>query len=98
MRVRRSNHPYGETAETDDYGACDFDLVDKVAEPTDAVRGDVARAWLCMHATYGMPLTAAEEKMFKRWHKAAPPSAWEKKRNGLIEAIQGNRNVLIDGR
>ena len=71
--------------------------MDKVAEPTDAVRGDVARAWLYMHATYGMPLSADEKKILKRWHKADPPSAWEKKRNGLIEAIQGNRNVLVGG-
>lgn len=95
VNARRSNHPYGETPETDDYGACDFDLVDDVAEPADNVRGDVARAWLYMSRTYGMPLSNAEKELFERWHEDDPPDDWERTRDARIRAIQGNSNPFV---
>lgn len=96
VNLRRLHHPYGETIETDDYGGCDFDLVNDVVEPAPSVRGNVARAWLYMNSTFRMPLTESEREMFLAWHWADPPSVWEERRNTAIESVQGNRNPWID--
>jgi endonuclease I len=62
------------------------------------VRGDVARAYLYMHETYGsraLPLGEAELARFRAWHRADPPDAWERLRDGRITAIQGMGNPLV---
>lgn len=95
VNARRSNYLYGETTETDDYGLCDFDVINEVAEPADAVRGDIARAWLYMSATYSMPISPVQRDLFQAWNAADPPDAWEATRNTRIAAAQGNVNAFV---
>ncbi|MFP6685170.1 MAG: endonuclease [Polyangiaceae bacterium] len=85
------------TGERRPHGTCDFELDGPMVEPRPAVRGDIARAYLYMHDAYpGLGiLTEATRPMWSRWHAKDPPSAWEKKRNELISAEQGNRNPYI---
>ncbi|WP_208976368.1 endonuclease [Polycladidibacter hongkongensis] len=94
----RSNRPLGEVAgEQRSYGACDFevDFATDVAEPRAAVRGEVARAYLYMRATYGLALTDAEAALYESWSAADPVSPEELRRNRLIFELQGNINPFI---
>ncbi|MDD7909757.1 endonuclease [Pseudovibrio exalbescens] len=79
------------------YGACDFeiDFTAKVMEPQEGIRGDIARAYLYMNATYNMPLTDEERDMYLNWNEMDPPSDWELERNQRILFIQNNANPLI---
>lgn len=61
------------------YGLCDMriDNKAKTAYPPERARGKVARAYLYMHQTYGIPLTEEEHQRFSQWHEQYPPTAWE---------------------
>lgn len=85
------------TGERRPHGTCDVELDGPMIEPRPAVRGDIARAYLYMHKAYpGLGIVNETTRpMWSRWHAEDPPSAWEKKRNELISAQQGNRNPYI---
>ncbi len=94
----RSNHPYGIIeGEPREYGACDFEVggSPKVAEPSESVRGDVARVWLYMSETYNVRLSRDERMTLQAWSASDPPDAWELLRHTRIEAEQGNRNPFV---
>jgi len=92
----RSNHPYGIVPnEPRAFGACDFEFEDNVAEPSEDIRGDVARVYLYFHAAYGMELSDEEEVRFEAWHEADPPDEWEQTRDERVFDVQGNRNPFV---
>lgn len=102
LNADRSNFAFGEVAgESRDYGACDFE-VDRSTDTTELspdVRGDVARAYLYMYGVYGpaaLPLSRAALERFEAWHRADPPTAWERLRNERIRAIQGVPNPWLE--
>ncbi len=100
LQEDRSDFDFGEIErEPRLYGACDFevDRSKKIAEPREEIRGDIARAYLYMHETYGdgLPLTPAETAQFQAWHEADPADAWEVKRNRRIASIQGTANSFV---
>ena len=99
----RSSYRFGEIkGETRRYGEhCDFEASQgsRTAEPAPKVRGDVARAMFYMADRYraeGLEIFAKQAKLLLRWHRNDPPSATEKRRNDVIEKIQGNRNIFVD--
>ncbi|MBL8542528.1 MAG: endonuclease [Hyphomonadaceae bacterium] len=70
------------------------DLVD----PTDAARGDLARAILYMHYVYGLPFDEAvdDPEHLLSWANDDPVDAAETRRENEIERLQpGTRNPLI---
>lgn len=80
---------------------CDFevDRRQRVAEPREEVRGDVARAMFYMEHRYqdaGLKLFKKQAELLLKWHYQDPPSKEEQRRNTLIESLQGNRNPFID--
>ena len=78
---------------------CDLEI-DKhkrLAEPREAVRGDIARAVLYMEERWGIPIYQRQRSLLLRWHQEDPPDSHERWRNDQIEAYQGNRNPWIDG-
>jgi deoxyribonuclease-1 len=78
---------------------CDLEI-DKhkrLAEPREAVRGDIARAALYMEERWGIPIYQRQRSLLLRWHQEDLPDAHEHWRNDQIEAYQGNRNPWIDG-
>ena len=78
---------------------CDLE-VDKhkrLAEPREAVRGDIARAALYIEERWGIPIYQRQRSLLLRWHQEDPPDAHERWRNDQIEAYQGSRNPWIDG-
>ena len=96
----RSNFRFAEIpGEARVYGACDFevDRKNRTAEPPPGRRGDIARTYLYMHYAWkgALPLTKAQIERFRKWHKADPPDAWEKERNGRIGKIQSGGNPLV---
>tara|TARA_R110002072_G_scaffold147185_2_gene294443 strand:- start:4372 stop:5211 length:840 start_codon:yes stop_codon:yes gene_type:complete len=98
----RSNLPFGRVAgEPRAYGRCDFEInrnarrKDRVAEPPDGMRGDLARAALYMTDTYAVPLETAFRTLLQGWHRDDPPDDWERLRDARIEAAQGNRNPYV---
>ncbi len=98
----RLNHPYGiVSGEPRKYGQCDFEVnlgdpvAERVAEPVVVVRGDVARIWLYMSETYGIPVSVEDRLMFTGWALVDPVDRWEILRDERIEAAQGNRNPYV---
>jgi len=99
----RSSFRFGEVkGEARRYGKqCDFEVSERarVAEPTDTKRGEVARAMFYMADRYkaqGLVLFKKQALLLEKWHKADPPSSEERRRNNVIEKLQGNRNQFID--
>lgn len=97
----RSDRPYGTVeGEPRDYGRCDFEI-DRaagrggVAEPPDAIRGDVARVWLYAVDVWGLTVTPVETSLLEQWSEADPVDAWERERDRRIEHAQGNRNHRV---
>ncbi|MTI17823.1 endonuclease I [Rhodobacteraceae bacterium RKSG542] len=93
----RSNYRVGDWEGEKVYGACDFKVSSskRIFDPSDAVRGDIARAYLYMEATYGIGLSDEEKQRFESWHIADPASDWEIERNRRIIKEQGNSNSFV---
>ena len=97
----RSNHLYaiipGEDWAFED---CDLEIsgtgANKVVEPREIARGNLARSILYMHAEYDLPVDPAMGALLKQWNTDDPPSADERRRNGVIEGLEGKRNPFID--
>ncbi|MFP4309551.1 MAG: endonuclease I family protein [Desulfococcaceae bacterium] len=99
INQRRSNRPYGMIpGEPREFGRCDFEVTSEAAEPTDSVRGDIARTVRYMVWAYEgrIDLSRAEEQLMKSWEAADPVDDWECKRSRRIEAIQGNENPFVE--
>jgi len=65
-------------------------------DPTVKVRGNLARAYFYMSFLYKIQIHNTLEENLREWHFKDPPDKMEKKRNSLIEQVQGNRNPFID--
>lgn len=75
-------------------------------EPTDASKGNVARAMLYFMVRYhdknirqGMnsaTFWSNTVPLLLEWNRQDPPDAAERRRNDLVEDFQGNRNPFID--
>lgn len=102
LNADRSNFAFGDVpGEARAYGACDFELdhAQRRVEPAPDIRGDIARAYLYMHDTYGsaaLPLSPEARARFEAWHRADPPGDWERIRNARITLIQGVGNAWVE--
>jgi len=95
----RSNFRYGMIAgEKRRYGRVDFevDFKQRVAEPAEHLRGDIARIYFYMERSYGLNIGKKQRRLFQIWDRQDPVDAWEVERNRRIAAIQGNSNPFID--
>ena len=93
----RSNFVFGEIeGEERKYGQCDFEVKNRIAEPKESFRGNIARSYFYMSHQYKMKISDEYEEMLREWHFSDPPDDWERDRNSLIEDVQGNRNPFID--
>ena len=95
----RSSFPFAEIAgEKRDFGRCDFEFHarQRAVEPRPASRGNIARAMLYMHETYGLTLFKRQGELMKKWNREDPPDKEERRRNNLIAKYQGTRNRFID--
>lgn len=96
LNADRNNFRYGIIdGEEREYGACDFEVKDKVAEPKEDIRGDIARTYFYMEKTYNVPISDKQRKLFEVWDRQDKIDEWEIERAKRIEKIQGNRNTFI---
>jgi len=78
-------------------------------EPTDRVKGVLARGHLYMTVRYSGELDCCSKEavnrhtllpwylsLMLRWNAAFPPEAWEMELNNRAQQWQGNRNPFID--
>lgn len=79
------------------FGACGSTIDRGVFFPRKEVRGDLARAYKYMDRSYPERhlIDDAHRPLFDQWDHDDPPDAWEKARNRLIAARQGNANPFI---
>lgn len=69
---------------------------DRVFEPRDARKGDIARAVLYFSIRWGRGIEATEQGVLRQWVVSDPVDDRERQRNTLVEAVQGNRNPFVD--
>lgn len=69
---------------------------DRVFEPRDERKGDIARAVLYFSIRWGRGIGPNEEAVLRGWAMSDPPDDRERQRNALVEQVQGNRNPFID--
>lgn len=94
----RSNFNWGMIQnKKHEYGACDMAIDRSIrrAEPPDHVKGDIARVYFYMSATYGFKLSKQDMQLFEAWDKMDPVDDWERERNRRIAKIQGNFNPFV---
>lgn len=65
-------------------------------EPAPASQGEVARSMFYMADAYDLKLYRKQAETLAYWNKIDQPSKEEKRRNDLIEDLQGTRNYFID--
>lgn len=97
LNASRSNYPFGIVyGERRDFGNnVDFEVRNKVAEPREDVRGDIARIYFYMMDAYHLQLSTQQYNLFQAWDKADPVDSWERTRAARIERVQGNRNPHV---
>lgn len=80
------------------FGRCDFEFDERarMAEPSPAARGRVARAMLYMRDEYDLYLKHKQKSLLLAWDRKYPPEQAEYRRNDRIEQLQGNSNPYID--
>lgn len=66
-----------------------------VVEPQERAKGNLARSILYMMISYELP-TEISVGLLVQWHFADLPDDEERRRNNLIETLQGTRNPFID--
>lgn len=94
----RSNYRFGHVAgEKRQYGMCDFEVdnSNRVAEPKEHIRGDIARIMFFMRDKYNIRLSRPQAALYEAWNKQDPIDEWERRRDKKILAIQGHSNHYI---
>ena len=93
----RSDSRYGIIeGEERQLGLCDFEWSKAVVEPSEGIRGDLARVWLYMNYKHDVAISEDEYLMFLKWSINDPPNEWEFTRNARIKELQGNSSVFVD--
>ena len=94
----RSNYPFGELkGEIREFGACDIEIRNKIVEPPETVRGDIARTYFYMENAYpGRNILSEQNRqMMEKWDEEDPVSEWECRRAKIIREIQNNENKIL---
>ena len=97
VNIARSNYSYGIVDSRDTFHGCDFKIskASKEVEPSNKVKGIVARATLFMSDKYHIPLVENKRQLYLSWNKAFPPSKWEKEWALKVATIEGYSNPYI---
>lgn len=101
INADRRNFPLlNWTGNSSMYGKCPMivDFKGKRAQPPQASRGMIARAYLYMAQKYSIPLSTKQKQQYNAWNQEFPPSEFECQRNVLIQHRQGNANPYISNK
>lgn len=99
LNMLRGSHRFGSIkGELRVLSSYDFKIDHKkrIIEPAPASQGEIARAMFHMSRTYELKLFNSQAKTLAYWNRLDQPSKEEKRRNDIIESIQGTRNYFID--
>jgi deoxyribonuclease-1 len=99
LNMLRASHRFGKVkGEIRLFGSYDFKLDKKrrIVEPAPASQGEIARAMFHMSDCYDLKIFSQQAETLAYWNKVDQPSNEEKRRNDLIEELQGTRNKFID--
>ena len=91
LNAARRDFSFGIIAgESRKYGRCDFEKREKIIEPREAIRGNIARAYFHMSEAYPdyVRLSDDEKVMFDEWNKLDPVDSQEQKRSLKIDEMQ----------
>lgn len=94
----RSAYPYAMIeGENHEYAGCDFevDYRSRKVEPAAEARGRIARSMMYMQREYGLEIYGRQQRLLEQWHRQYPPDDEERRRNRIIERIQGSLNPYI---
>jgi deoxyribonuclease-1 len=95
----RSAHPFALIeGERRAFEGCDFEVDERrrTVEPRPQARGEIARSMFYMADEYALAIYPRHGKLLQAWNRDDAVSNEERRRNDLIERIQGNRNKYID--
>ena len=97
----RSNFSFGQLSTNTPYpyGMCRsrVDFKQKVFEPRDEVKGQVARVYFYMHDRYNLSMSRQQQQLFMAWDKKFPPNQWERTRDERIANVMGHHNPFVTG-
>ena len=96
----RSNYRFGMLpGSAYRHGACDFkvDFNDRVVQPRNKIRGQIARTYFYMHDRYDLRLSSQQQKLLMAWNRKFPPTQWEEERNRRIGRLMGHPNDFVTG-
>ncbi len=99
LNMLRASHRFGAIkGELRVLGSYDFEIDNKnrIVEPAPASQGEIARAMFHMAMTYDLKIFARQAQTLAYWNRTDQPSKEEKRRNDIIESLQGTRNYFID--
>lgn len=94
FELERRSAKFEELPSSNETEGCGYRRSFGIIDPPDSIKGEIARALLYMHTTYGLPLYG-DLNQLKRWNRMDPPSEDEKARNLKIADLQGNENPFI---
>ncbi|WP_108974001.1 endonuclease [Leptospira ryugenii] len=94
----RGNFDFGIIpGEPRQYGACDFEVnfSEAVAEPREAIRGDIARIYFYMEKQWGVEIQKSKRTLYEKWNQEDPVDTFEIQKNEAVEKVQGRKNPFI---
>lgn len=100
VNADRSNFRFGVIpGEPNQYGACRFevDSRQRVVEPRDEIKGQIARVFFYMHDRYNLRMSDSQQQLYMAWNKTYPVSGWELERDRRIAARMGHSNPFVTG-
>lgn len=100
VNADRSNYRFGVLPSAPrQHGRCDFkvDFKARVAEPRNAVKGQIARTYFYMHDHYDLQLAQQQQRLLMAWDKQFPVSEWEHLRNQRASTLMGHDNPFVTG-
>lgn len=93
---KRQVKPYWKgKISTPQYGRCETTIGNEFIHPRDAVKGQIARAYLYMNSIGAIRLNSDEVATYNEWHNKFLPQKEECEREKIIFSIQGKHNPFI---
>ena len=96
LNHHRDSREYGMVpSESREYGSCDFEVTRSNAEPTESIRGDLARITLYMKDRYRLDLPEAYIQLMEDWHANDPVDSAERRRHAIVARKMGWGNPYV---
>tara|TARA_R110002033_G_scaffold135713_4_gene175356 strand:+ start:48879 stop:49619 length:741 start_codon:yes stop_codon:yes gene_type:complete len=98
VNAARSNYNFAMLPTTpSSFGSCDFRIENRKVQPPESARGEIARTYIYMDASYPkFSMSKSQVQLMGAWHKQFPVTANECLRAKRITKIQGNHNLIVE--